>query len=276
MLDETATTATAPPTTTTLPEISDMKARDMKRELESYGVSTASMFDRADFETALRYARLEGMTVTAASPSSPAEKEFNFAWDGKLGVDDEVLDMNAEPATSTTSPAINKEKKVWGKRRNKDDRDTWSNSGVEDPPVSTNHDTKKKSPPATETRQELFDRAMDMAKKMKVPDLKQELKDRGVEIKAFFDKSDFVKAFADAIADNLPKRTKQPSGSGTTNDGNNKSGSKTYQRRREEVYDASYRDVSMKVLPPGTAVVEPGVVDITDLFYERNEGGWRI
>jgi hypothetical protein len=68
-----------------------------------------------------------------------------------------------------------------------------------------------------------------MAKEMKLSDLKQELRDRGVEFKAFFEKSEFAKAFANAIAGNLPrkKKTKTRSRNGINN------GSKNWYRAEE-------------------------------------------
>mmetsp|Transcript_61016 Transcript_61016/g.149395 ORF Transcript_61016/g.149395 Transcript_61016/m.149395 type:complete len:451 (-) Transcript_61016:454-1806(-) len=42
---------------TAMPDISTMKAMEMKQELESYGISTKSLFDKRDFEQALVEAR---------------------------------------------------------------------------------------------------------------------------------------------------------------------------------------------------------------------------
>jgi hypothetical protein len=42
---------------TAMPDISTMKAMEMKAELESYGISTKSLFDKRDFEQALMEAR---------------------------------------------------------------------------------------------------------------------------------------------------------------------------------------------------------------------------
>jgi hypothetical protein len=50
-----ATTSTA--TTTAMPDITTMKAGDMRLELESYGISTKTLFDKRDFEAALLEAR---------------------------------------------------------------------------------------------------------------------------------------------------------------------------------------------------------------------------
>jgi hypothetical protein len=44
---------------TDLPDLSEMKSVEMKKELESYGLSTKSLFDKAEFEKALREARLK-------------------------------------------------------------------------------------------------------------------------------------------------------------------------------------------------------------------------
>ena len=72
------------------------------------------------------------------------------------------------------------------------------------------------------TREERIAKATKDAKAMKVGDLKKALQSMGVSTKSFFEKSEFVKAYAEAVAD------------GT------KSGS------AEEEYDPSYRDVTMQ------------------------------
>jgi hypothetical protein len=40
-----------------MPDITTMKAGDMRLELESYGINTKTMFDKRDFELALLEAR---------------------------------------------------------------------------------------------------------------------------------------------------------------------------------------------------------------------------
>ena len=218
----------------------------MKRELESYGVSTKSMFDRADFETALRYARLEGMTPPGPTSASSAEdviEEFKFARENTKRVDDVAQRSKAETGAS---------KKVWGKRHS----------------ASPSGDNTSSSSRDKDTRQELFERAIDMAKDMKISDLKQELKARAVEVKGFFEKADFVKAFANAIADKIPKKTQANTSTNDSKGSNSKN-------RAGEGYDPSYRDVSMQIVFP-RMIEGKSVIDITDLYIKANKSGSRI
>jgi hypothetical protein len=76
------------------------------------------------------------------------------------------------------------------------------------------------------TREERYQEAMEEAKKMKARDLKKELNDRGISTASFFEKSEFAKAYAEAIADNV-------------------SGKKS-SRQQEEPFDSSYRQVVMQ------------------------------
>lgn len=66
---------------------------------------------------------------------------------------------------------------------------------------------------------------MRKAQSMKVGDLKKELKARGVATKSFFEKSEFVRAYAEAVVDGVQKG---PNGA------------------VEGDYDPSYRDVVMR------------------------------
>ena len=59
---------------------------------------------------------------------------------------------------------------------------------------------------------------------MGVKDLKQELKNRGISTASFFEKSEFIKAYAEAVADKKGKDKKV----------------------EEEPQDPSYRDVVMQ------------------------------
>merc|ERR1712194_936364 len=65
--------------------LSKMKSPDMKKELESYGISTKSMFDKKEFETALKEARRKGdledkrktkVTTTNTSSTTTNKKHF--------------------------------------------------------------------------------------------------------------------------------------------------------------------------------------------------------
>ena len=82
---------------------------------------------------------------------------------------------------------------------------------------------------------------------MSVGDLRKELTSRGIKSNAFFEKSEFVKAYAEAVVDGVKTTT----------------GASSSRRQEEEKYDPSYRDVQMRKLDPSTKRMLQGtVIDI--------------
>ncbi|KAL3938046.1 MAG: hypothetical protein SGARI_001897, partial [Bacillariaceae sp.] len=196
--------------------MSTMKSGEMKRELESYGVDTKSMFDKAEFENALLQARF----VEATS-----------------GVE-QVGNAEATAKTSTNR------KTSWGKPRTSrtKKRDKWSSQAQ-----AASVDTEI-------PREQKYDNAFQEGVAMKISELKQELKDRGVSTAAFFEKVDMAKAYAEAIADNVFKKKNRS----TKNSASSSASS-------DEVFDPSYRDVNVEPFNAGLTIL-PGdaVIDITD------------
>jgi predicted HTH domain antitoxin len=158
---------------TDLPDVSDMKASEMKKELDSYGVNTKSMFDKAQFEKALLEARLQLATIGADEIK-------------------EQINLGNKPSTDRSDT---ERKNARGKPRTERTmkREKGSSNGQES-------DTKEK-----ETRQQKFDNAFQEGIAMKISELKQELKDRGISTSSFFEKVDMAKAYAESIADNILK-----------------------------------------------------------------------
>ena len=99
------------------------------------------------------------------------------------------------------------------------------------------------------TRAERIQEEMDKAKSMSVGDLRKELTSRGIKTNAFFEKSDFVKAYAEAIVDGVKVNG---AGAGSSSGG-----------RAQEKYDPSYRDVNVRKLDPSTKrMLQGSVIDI--------------
>lgn len=140
-----------------------MRGSEIRKELESYGISTKSFFEKSEMVDALKKARAEGKTP----------------------VDKTNVDTETEPTSTSSS---------------KDDK---------------------------KSRDDKLAAEMEKCKKMKVGELKKELKDRGISTKSFFEKSEFVKALAEARVDGV----KKAAGRGRA------------QQRDEEPFDPSYRDV---------------------------------
>jgi predicted HTH domain antitoxin len=202
--------------TTDLPDLSEMKAGEMKKELESYGVSTKSLFDKTEFEKALREERLHQELQEAETIR-------------------DRINVGAETSSSKTSD-FRKNRKMWSK--------TAPESPIEDP------------------QERDYEHALQKGIAMKLSELKQELKDRGISTSAFFEKVDLAKAYAQAIADNVLKKKHT-----CTKEEEEHRGSRVHPNaRREDAFDPSFRDV---IVQPFNAALtlNPGetVIDITDL-----------
>ena len=147
-------------TSTDLPEISTMRVGELKQELESYGLSTKSFFEKSELVDALTKARAEGKTPFATSTST----------DGASGK--------------------KKKKKV------------RSESAEPEP-----------SPPTGADREKRLAEEMEKCQSMKASELKTELQSLGVSTKSFFEKSEFVKALAEARVDGVKKTSAAGGGS---------------------------------------------------------------
>jgi hypothetical protein len=94
---------------------------------------------------------------------------------------------------------------------------------------------------SSNSRAERYQKAFDEGKAMKVKDLKEALNSRGISTTTMLEKTEFVKAYADAMADNTAKVESSSSSSST---GPATSSAKTAkQKKTEEPMDPSYRDV---------------------------------
>jgi uncharacterized protein with GYD domain len=161
-------------------EISAMRAKAIREELESYGISTKSFFEKSELVDALVKARIEGKTPIT---------------DGGGGVNG---DTSVSPSSSSSSSS---------------------------------------SSTSTGNRQERIKEEMEKCKKMKVGDLKKELESYGMSTKSYFEKTEFVRAVAEARVDGPKEST--ASGSSGTGSASSSGGV------REEPMDPSFRDVTV-------------------------------
>ena len=145
-----------------------MSTSDMRKELESYGISTKSLLEKKEFVQALEQARAQG------------KQPIN-------GDDD---DKKQSAASETSSDAAG--------------------------------DSSSKS------RSERIQEEMHKANTMKVGELKKELEARGIRTTSFFEKSEFTRAYAEAVVDNVSKKTSASQQAAS----------------QEEPLDPSYRDVT--------------------------------
>jgi uncharacterized protein with GYD domain len=154
-----------------------MKVGDLRKELESYGVSTKSFFEKSELVEAVNKARADGKTPI----------------------------NNGSTSSSSTSSST------------------------------------------TTTREERIALEVQKLSNAKVAELKKELESYGISTKSFFEKSEFVKAVAEARVDGVKKST-------TTSGGG----------ARQEEYDPSYRDVIMQKMGGDARMLLQGspIIDI--------------
>lgn len=146
----------------TLPNIGDMRIGEIRKELESYGISTKSFLEKKEMVAALEKARASGAS-----------------------------------AKTTTGGA--------------------------------------------KSREERIQEEMTKANEFKVGDLRKKLEEMGVPTKSFFEKPEFVKAYAEAIVDGMSAGAKN--------------GAKV------EPFDPSFRDVAMQKFDPNSLQSTLGVID---------------
>mmetsp|Transcript_7546 Transcript_7546/g.16068 ORF Transcript_7546/g.16068 Transcript_7546/m.16068 type:complete len:253 (-) Transcript_7546:124-882(-) len=101
------------------------------------------------------------------------------------------------------------------------------------------------------TRDERIKEEMDRLKSMKVGDLRKKLNELGISTKSFFEKSEFVRALAEATVDGVKK---SDTTAGTSSNGGG--------GREEEERDPSYRDVVMQKFNPRALGVGGSVIDV--------------
>mmetsp|Transcript_13312 Transcript_13312/g.19394 ORF Transcript_13312/g.19394 Transcript_13312/m.19394 type:complete len:219 (-) Transcript_13312:276-932(-) len=159
----------AAPAASSLPDVNGMKAGELTKELESYGMSTKTYFEKSELVDAVKTARAEG--------KKPNVKAENSSASGS----------SSKSSSSSSSDTSSKEERL-----------------------------KKE---------------MENCQAMKAGELRKELQSYGISTKSFFEKSEFVKACAEARVN------------GAKNSGGSSSGR---QRAKEEPFDPSYRDVVMQ------------------------------
>jgi len=138
-------------------DVASMRAGEIKKELESYGISTVSFVEKSELVEALEKARAEGLKPKQSTKTT----------------------------TTTTTTTSASKKNTAEKVEEKD----------------------------TRPREERLAEELENCKAMKATDLKKELQELGISTKSLFEKSDFVKALAEARVDGITK-----SGSGSSSD----------------------------------------------------------
>jgi hypothetical protein len=103
------------------------------------------------------------------------------------------------------------------------------------------------SPNGGVSRNVRLQQEIEKANKMKIGELRDKLKELGISSKSFFEKTEFVKAYAEAVVDGVKQKTTTTSKS----------------KAEDEKYDPSYRDVIMKKMDRKDQLLLQGtVIDI--------------
>jgi hypothetical protein len=172
--------------------IAEMKVQDIRAELESYGISTKSFFEKREFVEALEKARSEGK-----------------------------VPISSDRTSSTKDSTVKEETRT---------------------ATGTNNDQTKFN----------YEEEMQKASTMKVSDLKKELQSMGVSTNTFFEKTEFVKAYVEALQSGKQKGTSSSSQS-------NQQRSST----SNEKFDPTFRDVVMqKMEKRDPRLVQGTIIDV--------------
>ena len=98
-----------PPSISLVIKCNAMKASELKKELESYGISTKSLFEKSEFVRAVAEARVDGVTTKSGGRNSagqqqkdePIDPSFRdvavskFSGESKMAMGGAVIDVKA-------------------------------------------------------------------------------------------------------------------------------------------------------------------------------------
>ena len=216
--------------------ISEVDVEKFRAELESYYGSSTEDFEEMiathpsyteDEEGPIHSAKDSGSVSESSNKETWESIQQNLAnkWEQVASVARETLQK------VTTSSSRN----LFGDHSSDDD--------------GSNHSSKASfsSRSVDTTQQERYERALVEGLSMSSSALKQELKARGMYTTGnFFEKSDLVKAYADAVA----------------NTGEREDSRASYEKKATQEFDPSYRSVVMHVFDPRTLSGGDLVIDI--------------
>ena len=154
-------------------------------------------------------------------------EKWSFKWKDVASVAKEALDSHVK--TSSNNPSSTEKS---SSNRNKSGSPSSSSSSS--------------SSTSASTRPERYKLVLEEGRTMKLSSLKKELSNRGISTSSFFEKSDLVKAYANAIADHVKVNTVNTS------------------CRNDEIFDPSYRNVIMHAFDPSTILARDIIIDITE------------
>lgn len=231
--------ATAPPPNPDIKmrdNLNSMHIKDIREELKSYGVDCSSIFEKNELIDALVKARrddwlrreFEGDDRTTVFDDSSATTGFNE--DAFASNDDNIAVAKSTRYTAEDTPSHQDK--------------SWFKQGLEDMASKFNSTLKDT------VRTERIKLEMARLKDAKTKELKDELESYGLSTKGYFEKTEFVKAVAEARIDGFKKKKKAGAYASSTNKHSN-----------EEMWDPSYKDVYVTRFD--SSAIDPyGIIDV--------------
>mmetsp|Transcript_20650 Transcript_20650/g.32505 ORF Transcript_20650/g.32505 Transcript_20650/m.32505 type:complete len:301 (+) Transcript_20650:195-1097(+) len=206
-------------------EISRMRVKEIRNELESMNISTKSFFEKGELIDALMNARKNKKEGSTAAPSSETTTD-------------------ADDGTSTTSN------------------------------TSTGNTRQPNANDDSTGRQERIAREIENCKTSKVSELKKELESAyGISSKSFLEKSEFVRAVAEARVDGGPPKRERGKGGRKGGDGggggggiggagDGAGGGVGNGAEERQTGDPSFRDVVVSNFKGGKSSIGGNVIDV--------------
>ncbi|KAL7555790.1 hypothetical protein ACA910_007196 [Epithemia clementina (nom. ined.)] len=153
-------------------DLSKLRAGEMKRELESYGIDTKPFLEKSELLQALRQARRDGLPKPQIMKDEEQQAQQPPQQDSNNDTDQNDFETETTTTTATSSSSSTT------------DEVPWSRS----------------------SRQERIEQEMVACQGMKAFELKQELKQRGVSTTALLEKWELVNALAEARVDGIQRK----------------------------------------------------------------------
>ena len=218
--------AVSAPDITVRDEINAMHIKDIRKELESYGIDNKSFFEKKEMVDALLKARQEEMI--------PNYEEY----EATIGSTDTTTTTSADTSffANTKTASFSKKDKNWFQTLK--DNVTEGVKGV--------------------ARSERIKLEMAKLKDVKVKELKKELESYGL-FGSYFEKSEFERAVAEARVDGVTKKYSSSAASGSDSSSSSRGNRAT--STNNEDWDPSYKNVFVKRFDSST--IDPrGVIDV--------------
>ena len=220
--------AVSAPDITVRDEINAMHIKDIRKELESYGIDNKSFFEKKEMVEALLKARQEEMI--------PNYEEYE-ATIGSTDTTTTTTSADTSFFANTKTASSSKKDKNWFQTLK--DNVTEGVKGV--------------------ARSERIKLEMAKLKDVKVKELKNELESYGFSTKSYFEKREFERAVAEARVDGVTKKYSSSAASGSDSSRSSRGNRAT--STNNEDWDPSYKNVFVKRFDSST--IDPrGVIDI--------------